>query len=140
MSVEPDANEEGKTKMEKRMTPTPALKWINLFFLNKKNIVIIYMEETRKGYFDTPQNEHDHFLLRHFPHVPLTMMRDIWEIHNSWTEEQQEDFAATADSNDWTEYNEKYNIKKIDYANYDEVLEQMSAPVMIEEIEEGGAE
>lgn len=89
---------------------------------------------TSLGDYSKPQNKLDEMLMEKFPHIPLSLMRDIYEIHKDFSEEQQEDFNKAEISNDWTEYDKKYNINNIDYNTYDKIQEQMNEKI-IEEIE-----
>ena len=81
------------------------------------------MSDSAIGNYAMPQNEHDRFLLKTFPHVPLSLMRDIWTIHSEMSEEQQADFLEASIKKNWGVYDEKYNIKDIKYDNVEEIKE-----------------
>lgn len=101
------------------------------------------MIETILGDYSTPQNNHDRMLLEKFPNVPLSLMRDIWNIHKDFSEEQQEDFLNATITANWTEYDEKYNLKEVDlkYDNYDTIYKNMLEGEKISEVlDEGGSE
>lgn len=85
------------------------------------------MTETILGDYSTPQNDHDRMLLEKFPNVPLSLMRDIWNIHKDFSEEQQEDFLNATITANWTEYDEKYKLKEVNlkYDNYDTIYKNM---------------
>jgi len=84
--------------------------------------------ESRKGDYSTPQNEHDLFLIKNFPNVPLSLMRDIWNIHNEMSEEQQKDFLEASINKNWGVYDEKYNLKEqtIKYDTYNEIVDNLN--------------
>lgn len=98
------------------------------------------MIETKIGDFSTPQNDQDKMLLEKFPNVPLSIMRDIFDIHKSFSEEQADDFTKASLSNDWTEYDKKYNITNINYDSHEEVLNNMKKHLILEEITENELE
>lgn len=85
------------------------------------------MTETILGDYSTPQNDHDRMLMENFPNVPLSLMRDIWNIHKDFSEEQQEDFLNATITANWTEYDEKYKLKEVNlkYDNYDTIYKNM---------------
>lgn len=85
------------------------------------------MTEYKLGDYSKPQNKHDEFLLKTFPNIPLSLMRDIWNIHNDMTEEQQKDFLEASINNNWGIYDEKYNLKKVNiqYDNYETIKNNM---------------
>lgn len=93
------------------------------------------MTELVKGDFSKPQNEHDKMLLKEFPNVPLSIMRDIYDIHKSFSQEQADDFTKASLSNDWTEYDKKYLKENLNYYSYDEIVKDLKQYEKIEEIE-----
>ena len=85
------------------------------------------MSNYKKWDYSTPQNKHDEFLEQQFPNVPLSLMRDIYEIHKTFDDEQQEDFNNAIITSNWGFYDEKYNLGKTDlkYDTYEDIYENM---------------
>lgn len=92
--------------------------------------------ENRIGDYSKPQNTHDDFLLKTFPNVPLSLMRDIWNIHSEMSEEQQQDFLDASIKKNWGVYDKKYNIETIKYDTFNEVVENLKQEEKIEDLEE----
>ena len=93
------------------------------------------IETTSIGDYSKPQNKHDEMLLEQFPNVPLSVMRDIYDIHKDFSEEQGKDFIEAHTTGDWTEYDKKYLKDMITYATYDEIVEDLQKYEKIQEIE-----
>ena len=94
------------------------------------------MSETKLGDYSTPQNDLDRMLMEKFPNVPLSIMRDIWNIHKDFSEEQQEDFLNATITSNWREYDEKYNIKNVKYDSFDEIMDDMNKNEYLIEVKE----
>ena len=94
--------------------------------------------EKKIGDYSTPQNEHDLFLIKNFPNVPLSLMRDIFKVHSEMSEEQQADFLEASINKNWGVYDEKYKLKEhsIKYNSYDEIIEDLKNNNKIEDLEE----
>ena len=86
------------------------------------------MSDFKMGDFSKPQNEHDLFLLKTFPNVPLSLMRDIWNIHSEMSEEQQQDFLDASIKKNWGVYDKKYNIEKplVEYDTYENIVKNLN--------------
>lgn len=85
------------------------------------------MSDYKLGDYSKAQDKHDEFLEKQYPNVPLSLMRDIYEIHNSFSEEQQEDFMNARITSNWSEYDKKYNLNKtnLQYDNYDMIYKTL---------------
>ena len=85
------------------------------------------MSEYKLGDYSKVQSKEDEFLVKEFPNVPLSLMRDIYEIHKSFSKEQQEDFNDATITSNWSEYDAKYNLGKanLKYDNYDNIYNTM---------------
>jgi len=85
------------------------------------------MSDYKRGDFSKAQNKHDEFLEKEYPNVPLSLMRDIYEIHKNFSEEQQEDFMTATTNKNWSEYDKKYNLgaAELQYETYDNICEDM---------------
>lgn len=93
------------------------------------------MNDSYIGNYAKPQNEHDLFLMKEFPNVPLSLMRDIYEIHKNMSLEQQEDFYNASINKNWGVYDDKYEIKEVKYDSFKQIEENIKNNEKIESLE-----